>query len=303
MDVGAILSRSFNLYKRNLVLVLPHLIVTALSLFVMLIFVLFTALVLYWILGSMDIIGLTSLITGPTPFLLITYLIFGIIVILLLSMILGAYARAAIIGMVIEAEKTGKTSLNTGIDCARKNGLRIFGYVVSISFVPFIVMMVVGAFIMFISVFVISLGDSSGGMTLMVMALILFIGLLFFAGYIIIYVLAMFSPQKIVMGDCGIIDGIKASSSFVKKYPTEVVIYIGVAFAMTIVMSIVSMVFTIPRVIFQMMDSQFIAITLQIFETLFSTAIGLLIAPYIETVKTLLVMEGGKNEDEPTPVL
>jgi hypothetical protein len=298
MDVGAILSRSFSLYRRNLVLVLPHLIVTAISLLVLLVFTLFTALILYWILGSLTITSLMSLLTGPTPFLFIAYLIFGIMAILMLSMILGAHARAAIIGMVIEAEKNGKTSLNTGIESAKKNGLKIFGYVVTISFVPAIVIMFIGAIIVFISVFVISLADPSGGAALLLMALVFFVMLLFFLAYIVIYVLALFSPQKIVIEECGIIDGIRKSIEFVRGHPTEVVIYIGVAFAVVVVTSVVSMVFAIPRIIFQMMDSQFIAIFLQIFETIISTVISLLIAPYLETVKTLLVIEGD-NEGEP----
>ncbi|MEE9474986.1 MAG: hypothetical protein V3V36_04860, partial [Candidatus Hydrothermarchaeaceae archaeon] len=85
----------------------------------------------------------------------------------------------------------------------------------------------------------------------------------------------------------------------------DVVIYIGVAVAVVVVMNLLSLVFTIPRIMFELMDSRFVAMFLQIFESFFSIAISLLIAPYLEVVKTLMVLEAGgeKNEVEESPVL
>lgn len=305
MDVGAILSKSFNLYRRNLVLVIPQLTATAISFLLFIAFALITALILLSILGSLSVLSIMSVLQGPAPFLLITYLIFGALALLLAGMVLGALARAAVIGMVVEAEKAGKTTIGTGIESAKKHGLKIFGYTIAISLVPGIVMMFVGFILVFISVFVISAVDMSGSTDLLFLAFFLFFFLFFIISYAIIYALALFSPQKIVVEGHGIIDGIKASFGFVKKYPTEVVIYIGVAFAVMVMTSLVSMAFIIPRVVFEMMDSRFIVMFLQIFEFFFSIAVGLIVAPYLEAVKTLMVMEEDKKDEggSTTPVL
>lgn len=304
MDVGAILSKSFNLYKRNLNLVLPQLIVFLIGVLLFIAFALVTALILLFVLGSLTITSIMSLVGGPIPFLFLAYLIFGFMALMLIMAVLGAHARAAVIGMVVEAEKTGKTTLKTGIESAKRHGLKIFGYTIAISFIP---ILVIGAIITaaVVVLAIISAGSGAGSyMGFASMAFIIFLVFLFLIAYVIIYVLAMFSPQKIVLENLGIIDGIKASFGFVKKYPTEVVIYIGVAFAVGVVTSLVSLAFIIPRIIFELMDSSFIAMFLQIFENLFSVAVGLIVAPYLEAVKTLLVLEGdNKNEVESPPVL
>jgi hypothetical protein len=302
MDVGAILSKSFNLYKRNPNLILPHLIEYILDMLLLFILIVIGVVVLLLALGSLSIASVMSLMQGPTPFLLIIFAIFAMVTFFLAVLVLSAFARAAIIGMVVEAEKNGKTSLGTGIESAKKHGLGILGYILAISFIPAIV---IGAIVFVGAVGAIFLGEMGGsGTGLASIAFTIFLFLLLLIAFIIIYVLALFSPQKIVIENLGVIDGIKASFGFVKKYPTEVVIYIGVAFAVMVVTSLVSLVFIIPRIVFESMDSRFIAMFLQIFENLFSIALGLLVAPYLEAVKTLMVLQGDeKGEVERAPVL
>ncbi len=291
MDIGAVLSRSLSLYRRNLNLVLPHLIEYALCLLVLLVFGVIAVIVLVSILGSLTIGSITSTLYGPTPVLLIAFAIFAISAIFLSFMLFNAYARAAIIGMAIEAGKDGTTSLNTGIKSAKKHGLGVFGYTLAISVVP---AFVIGVIIVAILV----AAFLSGGMGFAPLALAIFLALLCLAAYIVIYVLALFSPQKIVIEERGTVDGIKASFGFVKAHLTDVVIYIGVAFAVMVVMNLLSLVFTIPKVLFELMDSRFIAMFLQIFEFFFSIAIGLIVVPYLEVVKTLMVLDEGGTENE-----
>lgn len=297
MDVGAVLSRSLSLYRKNLNLVLPHLIEYALDLLVLLVFGVIAVIVLVSILGSLTIGSVTSILYGPTPFLLIGFVIFAISAIFLSFMLFNAYARAAIIGMAIEAGKDGTTSLNTGIKSAKKHGLGVFGYTLAISVVP---VFVIGAIITAVVVVFAIISAGTGGLDtgFVSIAIMIFFASISLAAYIAIYVLALFSPQKIVIEERGMFDGIKASSGFVRKHPTGVVIYIGVAFAVMVVMNLLSLVFTIPKVLFELMDSRFIAMFLQIFEFFFSIAIGLLITPYLETVKTLMVLDEGGTENE-----
>ncbi len=304
MDIGAILSRSLSLYKRNLNLVLPHLVEYLLDLLVLLVFGIFAAIVLVSTLGSVNIASVASLLYGPPPFFLITYVIFAIVAFFLIATLFNAFARAAIIGMAIEARKDGKTSLDTGLKSAKKHGLGIFGYTLIVGIVPALVIGVivfVGLFIAFVSV-----GMEAGpdfGFALL--AFIIFFVLALLVGYIVIYVLALFSPQKIVIENCGLVDGIKASFGFVRNHPTEVVIYIGFAVAVGVITSLISMVFAVPGIVFELLDSRFTAMFFRIFENLASIIVGLLVAPYLETVKTLMVLEaGGKsNEVESSPVL
>ena len=295
MDVGAILSRSLNLYKRNLNLILPHLIEYILDLLLLFVFAVLGAIILLTLLGSVTIGSVMSLMQGPTPFLLITFAIFAIVAFFFIALLLNAFARAAVIGMVVEAEKDGKTSLSTGIESAKKHGLGVFGYTLAISFIPVIV---IGAIVFVGIMAAFFLGEMGGdGMGLVSIAFIIFLILLLLITYIIIYVLALFSPQKIVIEGCGIIDGIRASFGFVKKYPTEVVIYIGVAVAVVVVTSLASMLFAIPGIVFEYL-SRFIAMFFTILENLFSITLGLLVAPYLEAVKTLMVLREGGEESE-----
>lgn len=297
MDVGAVLSRSLSLYRKNLNLVLPHLIEYALDLLVLLVFGVIAVIVLVSILGSLTIGSVTSILYGPTPFLLIGFVIFAISAIFLMSMLFNAYARAAIIGMAIEAGKDGTTSLNTGIKSAKKHGLGVFGYTLAISVVP---VFVIGAIITAVVVVFAIISAGTGGLDtgFASIAIMIFFASISLAAYIVIYVLALFSPQKIVIEERGMFDGIKASFGFVKAHLTDVVIYIGVAFAVMVVMNLLSLVFTIPKVLFELMDSRFIAMFLQIFEFFFSIAIGLIVVPYLEVVKTLMVLDEGGTENE-----
>ena len=305
MDVGAILSRSFSLYRRNLNLILPHLVEYALDLLVLLISGLFAAIVLVLVLGSITVGSIMSLLSGPTPFLLIALAIFAIVALVLTAMFFNACARAAIIGMVIESRKDGKTSLNTGLKSARKHGLGIFGYTLAIVIIPAIV---IGA-IWFISAVLIAAFSPGGmeagfGTNFASITLIIFLTVLCIISYIIIYVLALFSPQKIVIEEHGIVGGIRASFGFVKEHPTGVVIYIGVAVAVAVITTLTSMLLGLPAIVFEYVD-QFIALFFRVLENIVSIAIGLLVAPYLEAVKTLMVLEAGgeKNEVEESPVL
>jgi hypothetical protein len=299
MDVGAILSKSFTLYKRNLNLILPHLIVLVIDVLLFVAFALFTGLILLLIMGSLTITGLMSLLEGPTPFLFIGYLIFGLIVIFTFTVLLTTFARAAVIGMVIEAKEKGKTSLKTGLESAKKHGFRIFGYVIAIYVVPGLVMILVGLVMMAVAIFLLpSSAEMSMAAELIIAALFLFIALLFIIAYVIIYVIAMFTPQKIVIENLGVIDGIKASYGFVRRNITEVVIYIGFAFAVMVVTSLISMFFSIPRIFFTQ-EYQFMFMFLLILENLVTLILSYLITPFLEAVKTLMVLE----EVESPPVV
>lgn len=300
MDVGAILSRSFELYKRNPNIILPHIIEYALDMLLVFVFVFFGAIVLLLTLGSLTLGSVMALMESPIPFLLITLAIFAILALFFIIMLLNAFAKAAVIGMVIEARKEGKTSLGTGIESAKRYGLPIIGYTLLITFVP--IVFLGAAFFVGIMAAVFAV-EMASGMGLVSIAFIIFFLLMFLLAYVIIYVLAIFTPQKIVVEKLGAIDGIKASFSFVRKYLTETVIYIGVAVALVTVTSIASMLFAVPGIVFENI-SQFISVFFTIIENIVSVALGLIVAPYLKAVKTLMVLEGGeKDESESAGVL
>ncbi|MBU2559273.1 hypothetical protein KKA03_00080 [archaeon] len=294
MDVGAILSKSFDLYKRNPNIILPHFIEYVLDAALVFILVIIGVIVFMLALGSLSIASAMSLIQGPEPFLLIAFVIFTIAVFVLFVLVLNAFAQAAVIGMVVEANRVGKTSLSTGIESAKKHGLAIFGYILAITFIPAIVF---GAIIVavVVAMAVISAGT---GMGLAQIALIIFIFSLLTLAFIIIYVMALFTPQKIVIENLGAIDGIKASFGFVKGNVIGVIIFIVVWIALLIGTSLASMIFAIPSIIFEYMD-QFISVFFTILENIVSITLGLLLAPYIEAVKTLMALE----EVESPPVV
>jgi hypothetical protein len=295
MDVGAILSRSLNLYRRNPNLILPHLIEYMLDLLLIFIFAIFGAIILLLIVGSLTVGSVMSLLQGPTPILLISLVILAIVTFFFVALLLNAFARAAVIGMVVEANKDGKTSLGTGIESAKRHGLTIFGYTVAISVIPVVL---IGAIVFTGVMAAVFLGEMGGhGTGLLSIAFIIFLVLSVLLAYVIIYVLALFSPQKIVIEGCGVIDGIKASFGFVRKYPTEVVIYIGVAAAVIVATSLASMIFAIPSIVFENID-HFIAVFFTIIDNIVSIALGLLVAPYLKAVKTLLVLEEGGEKSE-----
>jgi hypothetical protein len=300
MDVGAILSRSLNLYRRNLIIILPHVVEYALDFLLIIVFFIIGVIVLFMVLGSLTPTSIMSLMTGPEPFILIVLAIFAIFVLFTFAMVLNAFAKAAVIGMVIEAEREGKTSLSTGIESAKRHGLSIFGYTLAISFIPAIA---IGAVVTIVIVLAILAGEMvGGGMEFVAIAFSVFFGILGLLAYIVIYVMALFAPQKIVVEKLGVIDGIRASFAFVKKYPTEAVIYVGVAVAVVAATSIVSMIFAIPGIIFEYIN-ELIAVFFTILENIVSIALGLIVAPYLKTVKTLMILEGDeKDEDEGSPV-
>ena len=160
MDVGAILSRSLNLYRRNPNIILPHVLEYVLDTLLILIFVVIGVIVLFMVLGSLTITSVMSLMAGPMPFLLITLAIFAIVVFFTFVMVLSAFARAAVIGMVIEAEREGKTSLSTGIESAKRHWLSIFGYTLAISIIPAVA---IGAVVIIVMVAAIFAGEMVGG--------------------------------------------------------------------------------------------------------------------------------------------
>lgn len=300
MDFGAVLSRSLSLYRRNLNLVLPHLIEYVLDLLILFIFGIFAAIGLILSLGSFDIASLMSLLSGPKPYILLTIAMIAISALFLIFLLLSSLSRAAVIGMVVEARKDGKTSLNTGIKSAKNHGLQIFGYTLIVSIVPLLLLGILTAFIL-LAFFLAGIEAGSSGFELI--ALIIFMGLFVSISYIIIYVLAMFSPQKIVILGIGPIEGITSSFGFVKKNPMPVVIYIGFWVAVMILTSIFSMILSVPGIIFSNLD-QFIAVFFRILENITSMLIGLLVAPFLEAVKTIIALDsedsiGGEVEKSP----
>ncbi len=287
MDFGAVLSRSLSLYRRNLNLILPHLIEYVLDLLILFIFGIFAAIGLILSLGSFDFVSIMSLLSGPKPYILLTIAMIAISALYLIFLLLNSLSRAAVIGMVVEAKKDGKTCLNTGIKSAKNHGLQIFGYTLIVSFVPLLLLGIPAAIVM-LALLSAGIGAVSSGFGSI--ALIIFMGLFVLIAYLIIYVLTLFSPQKIVILGLGPIEGIKSSFGFVKKNSTPVVIYIGLWVAVMILTSIFSMTLSVPGIIFSNLD-QFVAMFFRILENIASMIIGLLIAPFLEAVKTVMALD------------
>jgi hypothetical protein len=110
-------------------------------------------------------------------------------------------------------------------------------------------------------------------------------------------VLTIFTPQTITVKGEGIIRGISESIKFVTAYKLEVLIYIALAAVIVILMTFISFLFSIPGILFAHVN-EWLYMLSRVFQNIMAGIIGLIVAPYLEIVKTYMILEGGAYEDK-----
>jgi hypothetical protein len=285
MDVGRILSDSLSLYKKNLKFILPHLVEYLLDIAMLLAFLAVVIVAIGVSIGSIAAGNLGSLLYEPSPFYILTFLIFGIVIMVLISIFFNACARGAIIGMAKEGYSQDRATLETGWESAKGFGPEIFVYLM---------------FLILALGLLVSLGllPMLFGHLMMALLLIFFFGF----GFLILYLLTLFAPQEIVIEGKGVIKGIIGSIWFVRANIVGVLIYVAVAIGITMFTGFLSFIFSLPALFFAKYGGV-AYIFARVIQNLITGIIGLIVAPYLEIVKTLMVMEGSRSEDKPEGIL
>jgi hypothetical protein len=280
MDMGHIISASFSLYRRNLKFIIPHAVEYLLDIVAFGIFLIVAVIIIGLSLQSTSIYGLISSLQGANTFQLIAVLLFGALTFMFLSLFLNALARGAVINMAVEGYRSDRVSLSSAWEGARRYGVDIFGY-----------LLILGCFS--VGLFLLSI------LPLLLNHLGIFIFLVIFLAIIftVVYVLTIFTPQTITVKGEGIIRGISESIKFVTAYKLEVLIYIALAAVIVILMTFISFLFSIPGILFAHVN-EWLYMLSRVFQNIMAGIIGLIVAPYLEIVKTYMILEGGAYEDK-----
>ncbi len=281
MELGRMFSRSLNDLVKNPVLILPPVIEVVLDV-VMLLVVLTIASFLMMdsikYLLNQDYFGVIQSVS----FYKIGFIILLVMFFMFAVYFLSSLARAAVIGMSKEVVEKGSTSIKTGFETALRYGTDIFLFLVLlglfsialfiISFIPIILGVLLEANETFIVVGYLS-------------ALFLMISI-----FLIAYVFVFLTPQHIVLKNGGVLKGVNQSISFVRGNLVYVIIYGIMAIGISIVISLVPMLIFLPAD-FLTRQVAFLNLGINILYNIISMIIGILIATYLEIVKTRMVYE------------
>jgi hypothetical protein len=258
MDIWRILSSSFSYIKKNPKFILPHLFECFLDVIV---FLPFLAIFIFTWKGMYQ----------PDAFYISALLIFGMLLMVLVSLFLNACARAAVIGMAKEGYGN-KVALRTGWESAKKFGPEIFGYFMFLILGAAILMFIALVPILFDRLFI-------------TLFLVLFFGL----GLLILYLLVLFAPQQIVIEEKGIIKGIIGSARFVRANIGAVLLYIALVIGINISTGLLSFILSFPALLFGQDLGYIFSKGMQNF---IAWIIWLVVAPYLEIVKTMMIIQG-----------
>jgi hypothetical protein len=275
-----VLARSLADYKGNPVFILPRL----LELLVDLVILFFAGIVIAGLfLGSISY----EVFTEPKlPFRTLALSFAALSVAGLLAMLANASVRAALIAMAVEAGEKGKTTLQKGWLGVKGYALRIFLYFIFlISSLGLLVM----------------LPFSAGLIAGPLVALLFPFSII---AFLLLYFFTLFTPQQIVLRDSGVIDALKASAAFVRSSYLAVLGYGGVVLALSLGVGLfTSLIFFIINEITRY--NPFLNLVAKIFHNILALAIGIVISPYFEIVKTYMVLQGeedaGKSETTRAP--
>jgi len=287
MDLEGKLRKAFELCSANLVIFLPRAVELGLQVVTFLVFAVAFLLALGFGLASMgassvDEIEAFPSLLGTQAFILFAFLIFGGIVLLFLTLLLRGMARAAVIGMAEEGLASGSTGLETGWAAAKKHGFDVFLASLLIGIVILLLLSVGFTPLIF--------GALAGLDETLLLALGLFGFFIAMIAWVLFQVLTLFAPQEIVLKQKGVLGGIKGSIGFVRQNAIDVIIYIAVVIGISIAVGMLSLGVFMPFSILAS-NSPFFNVATSISQNLLSVVIGLLLAPYYETVKTAMVAE------------
>jgi hypothetical protein len=271
VEVVPLFSRAISDYRRNPKFVVPHIVELAIGI----VLVTTTAIALLMVglayLPSLTPRDIASLFFGRVPVMLITLFVFLVISLAIIITVVGAAARAAIISMARESHAEGRTSLDTGLSGVKRYTVKVFLFRVLMGFV-FMALFAIG-------IIPFALGSVSFGVLALVLAALLFL---------VFYLFVFLTPQFMVTRNVGVFHGIRESMDFVEKNLFPVLVYVAVAIVINIGAAIATNILALPGLF---IENEFINMFFSTFHILFSIALGLVIAPYFDIVKTYLVLE------------
>ena len=170
------------------------------------------------------------------PFILIVLLL------LLFSSLLSYYLQAGLIGMSYDAAKTGKTKFSSLFSYGNKYFIRIFFASILLMFLLFLPLVIIYA-LLFISLILLATSLAVVAIILFLLTLLLF--LLYFLYLIVVVIYTYFILYAIVIDDTPVIESFRKSKALFKENKSDVIVFIVIIIAIYIVVSIISVVFSL----------------------------------------------------------
>lgn len=278
-DLGSIMGRGFELWRKNLILSVPFLLNEIAQFLVLIAFGVVSVIILLILSPSLDLTYILSSIGGASMLILA---ILGIILFLALVVLLGvvsAFFTSGAIGMCKEAVKTGSTKFSQMMDYGRKKAISLFIANIILGIIIFLGTIILGGF--FIG-FPLLLQSLLGGGLELFFIILLILG----AGVLILFLITVsviFAPMPfaIIVSDLGAVDGIKRSFDFFKKNKLHtfllwlVILFISIG---------ISILFAIMRLPFNLVDLGIIGIVMGMILNLINVLIAILVISPVTTV-------------------
>ena len=257
MDFFTLVESSFRGYRKNLSLIVPHLVENVLNFLFLILFVI----TIFLSLG----VSLSSLYSLAPPnfnlsFSMVAILLFCILCMIFLFLIVDSCRRASTIYMAKEVFETGKTNLSAGFKGFKSFWFQIFLYllILVVFFFAAIALPMIFAY-------------SRNNFLAIFFLVFLLLSFSFF------HFFTLFTPQEIVIRGCNTLDGIVESFRFVKSNFLNVVLYCLFVFLFYFAFAILS--------IFFINASEFL---MALFNLIF-IILNIAAPPYFEVLKTYMV--------------
>lgn len=257
MDFFTIVENSFRDYRKNLYLIVPHLIEYVLDFF----FLIFFGTVIIISLGISSF-SLNLLSFRPNfSFNTIAILLFSIFSLIFIFLIVNAGKRASIIYMAKETYEIKKSNLSSGFKGAKEYWAPIFLYILIVC-IFFLITLLLPVFFMYIK-----------KKFLAIFSFIFMLGL-----FSVFSFFTFFAPQKIVVEGCSMLQGLKKSFRFVMKNLLNVILYglLVSLFYFGLAIIYIPLIYAPDYIV--------------AFLNLIFLIISILAPPYFEVLKTYMVM-------------
>lgn len=265
MEIKRILLKSLS--DLNLKFILPHAVEYLLDAAVFFIVAVAVLLVIGFSPPSLAIEDLELIYT--VPFFAVAFIISGLLFFISFLIFFNSAARAAIIGMAGESFQGRQAALSKGLESAKEHGLEIFLFQILLG-VAYIALLLVALLpVRFLA---------TGNFFMVAVGLLIF--LTCFSLFFLLYIFTIFVPQEMVLREKGLIESFRGSFSFVRENFKAVIAYGVVASVVIVSVGVLSI------------GMGFLGIgklLAKILQNLFVLIAGLVIAPYLEIVKTYMV--------------
>jgi hypothetical protein len=215
-DLGSIIEKGFETWKKNLIICLPFVFTSILTVIVAGIIIFTTILAtIPSLIPLLENLEPQDLISQLPPQLLqsIGIIIVAIIIAVLIGTLINAFFWAGAIGMAKEAIETGHTNLSHMLEYGRRKFVSLFFTDIIVGLISFagIVFLIPGILYILPNVRTFLLGISEPPEGEIILAFVLFgLGLLVMIIYVVIISILLALPRyAVVIGDMGAIEGIK----------------------------------------------------------------------------------------------